>query len=315
MEPQSISQSSELATNHQDSRVRGTPSSSKVLVSFTLFPNLPTEIRLKVWSFASNEMRNVDIWARNIYVAPVEDYSATWAPYMLYSTTEIPSVLQVSHESRNEALKCYTLDLGTDFRTHRRFGLFPAVEIKFPPQIYINWKEDRLCLMHPEDFHAHANSRGDETLEHDRLNGFVAKCKEMKLQYMAVNIQSPGWDLDHDDGIDPMFAEFLPCDGFLKEMIIFQDERWADMTSDYGGNQVRIPRGFQFEDVFEYDGMNNENKTEEWTTLCKARSKFMLSLESDGIARDGSTPDCGKKVDVAQIRLCRIKNVSLRRQS
>jgi hypothetical protein len=66
------------------------------MAEFTLFPNLPLELRRKVWRFATSTERIIEIrWG----------HRKDW----YYSSTPPPSVLHTSRESRIEALRCYEL--------------------------------------------------------------------------------------------------------------------------------------------------------------------------------------------------------------
>jgi hypothetical protein len=66
------------------------------MAEFTLFPNLPLELRRNVWRFAALTERIIEIrW----------NHHKQW----YYSSTPSPSVLHASRESRIEALMCYEL--------------------------------------------------------------------------------------------------------------------------------------------------------------------------------------------------------------
>jgi hypothetical protein len=69
--------------------------------TFTLFPKLATELRLKVWKMVLPGPR----------VVVVEYSKKTKLPF---SPARIPVILQVNRESRDEALKSYTLAFGLD---------------------------------------------------------------------------------------------------------------------------------------------------------------------------------------------------------
>jgi 2EXR family len=76
--------------------------------AFTLFPKLATELRLKIWKLALPGPRVV-----------VVEYSKTTK--LPFSPARIPVILQVNRESRDEALKSYTLALGFDGAAGRIF--------------------------------------------------------------------------------------------------------------------------------------------------------------------------------------------------
>lgn len=87
------------------------------------------------------------------------------------------------------------------------------MNLKFPPQIYINWEVDRICLLRPQDFREY-DVYG--TPEMDRHEHFKQKCLKMKLRYLAVNavVQDPELFLD----------EVVPLHGSLEELVVFYDE-------------------------------------------------------------------------------------------
>lgn len=64
--------------------------------SFELFPKLPAELRIRVWSFNVNEPRVIEL-------EPNSDYS------QIITRTKTPGNLQACRESRFEALKIYEL--------------------------------------------------------------------------------------------------------------------------------------------------------------------------------------------------------------
>lgn len=97
-----------------------------------MFPNLPFELRLKIWKFTFPGPRNVGIQIR------FKDFG--FGGWMSRKRSPAPPVaLQVCHESREEALKCYILSFGTS--TH-------------PPTAYYNYKIDTLCFGDGPDIHS-----------------------------------------------------------------------------------------------------------------------------------------------------------------
>jgi hypothetical protein len=65
---------------------------------FTLFPELPTELKLKIWEFALLAPR----------VIPVKD-NGIGQPHMLRTTGRQSSITHVNREARGVALKFYTV--------------------------------------------------------------------------------------------------------------------------------------------------------------------------------------------------------------
>jgi hypothetical protein len=70
--------------------------------TFTLFPKLPPELRIKVWGFALPEPRVVEIDGWRI---------DKW-PYISKRSRKAPSLLQVNAESRSLAMISYKLSFG-----------------------------------------------------------------------------------------------------------------------------------------------------------------------------------------------------------
>ena len=79
--------------------------------SFTLFPRLPTELRLKIWHLAMPGPRTITLqykFRRRARLESALPYTASWTSKDLN-----PAALQVCHESRYEALEIYEQAFGT----------------------------------------------------------------------------------------------------------------------------------------------------------------------------------------------------------
>jgi len=72
---------------------------SILLRKFTLFSTLPTEIRRTIWILATLEPRVIEIHKVLGWIDVVQ----------YFSTTPMPSLLGICHESREEALKTYVV--------------------------------------------------------------------------------------------------------------------------------------------------------------------------------------------------------------
>jgi 2EXR family len=81
---------------------------SKPLKHFTLFPELPFEIRLVIWQIAIRFGYNPTV--RLLPIRDVNNGAIIFHDLICQSLT--PIVLHINHESRTEALKHYTLSLG-----------------------------------------------------------------------------------------------------------------------------------------------------------------------------------------------------------
>src|SRR6187402_1059733 len=82
--------------------------------SFTRFPDLPTELRLKIWGFAWQAQRVVEL-----------QYCIVDRQF--FSFQHLPAVLHTSRESREAGLQYYHLSFGTD---------------RHPPGTYFNAAND-----------------------------------------------------------------------------------------------------------------------------------------------------------------------------
>jgi hypothetical protein len=115
------------------------------LKSFLQFPLLPPEIRLTIWSFACQIIRNVTLEVDTL------DGKINFSDEMLFpryhSSTRIPSILHTNREARQHALKYYDLSFSTCFEISK-----PDMSFSTPPHTYINWNWDRLVIMRPLQF-------------------------------------------------------------------------------------------------------------------------------------------------------------------
>jgi hypothetical protein len=98
---------------------------------FTLFPELPKELRLKIWEFAQEP--------RIVEVCQTQDSAA------FYSPTAPPTLLHISRESRHIALQNYALSFpnGDHLAT---IYYNPSIDILYFPA----WCDDRGSIRHFE---------------------------------------------------------------------------------------------------------------------------------------------------------------------
>jgi hypothetical protein len=88
------------------------------LSEFTIFPGLPTELRLKIWGFAARTQRLLKL-----------QYCIVDRKFFTFQN--LPAILQTSRESRSVGLCYYHLSFGTD---------------KNPPGTYFNTDNDVVCF-------------------------------------------------------------------------------------------------------------------------------------------------------------------------
>lgn len=95
--------------------------SPRKLTSFTLFPGLPTEIRLKIWRLIAPGPRTVLVqYSTKCKISAFTGWTSPYPP---------PVILAICQESRLEALKSYQLAFGSYFH---------------PAKIYIDFSIDTL---------------------------------------------------------------------------------------------------------------------------------------------------------------------------
>lgn len=118
--------------------------------TFTCFPKLPLEIRIKIWEEAANLPRNLDIWAHTTGKATsfrrsnrdrevVDEYTM----FKFTTRQPVPGVLLASKESRAASRKFFHLSFGSDLD----YG--SGLEVITHPEILRNFEADRICPMGP----------------------------------------------------------------------------------------------------------------------------------------------------------------------
>ncbi|KAH7417829.1 hypothetical protein BKA64DRAFT_180272 [Cadophora sp. MPI-SDFR-AT-0126] len=127
-------------------------STSNSVKMFTIFPNLPSELRIKIWQQACYPR--------------IVTLTYTTATSSFTSTTPPPTLLSVNHESRHEALRIYTLCFGTSSQ---------------PPRTYFNPFLDTLYLPR------HQEMGYDETLREFRQLVHDPTCLLDQVRYVAID--------------------------------------------------------------------------------------------------------------------------------
>jgi hypothetical protein len=98
--------------------------------SFTLFPELPSELRLKIWRTSLPGPRVVGIQYKIGYESGLDGKMiqafAGWK-----SPDPVPIVLHACHESREEALKRFHLSFGTELHPARIYFNFWTDTVRF----------------------------------------------------------------------------------------------------------------------------------------------------------------------------------------
>jgi hypothetical protein len=108
-------------------------------MSFTLFPQLPAELRIKIWVLSLPDPRIV---ALNYSHAPFDPSYRTLRDQAMRgctSPTAIPSILHTSREARHEALLFYNLSFNIHHGTAKIF-FNPAIDVLYfgPKEGYLD---------------------------------------------------------------------------------------------------------------------------------------------------------------------------------
>ena len=222
-----------LHRNYHDAKPgkepRGVVSSAGDLKEFTCFPKLPIELRIKIWGNACSATRNVDIRAKQ-FVMPGDCFENHYL-YYWYSSCAVPAVLHVSKESRTEGLKHYK----PDFATHREIEMEDPISltmsISTPAQVYINWNNDRLCLIDPyslDEWDVYFN----ESLP---FNDFAERCAKRGLRHLAINtaldpklLETSGTEeqREREKASDVGFTWYMPRNTMIEEFVLFENHKW-----------------------------------------------------------------------------------------
>ncbi|KAF8858695.1 hypothetical protein BDZ45DRAFT_689883 [Acephala macrosclerotiorum] len=107
--------------------------------SFTIFPRLPLELRLKIWGHVANSQpRTLDIWT-DFKRCEVENTTFYTQAYQCELSNIVPPpIFRVNHEARTEALKHYSLEFATGM------NLPNGISVNISPRMYVNYATDTL---------------------------------------------------------------------------------------------------------------------------------------------------------------------------
>jgi hypothetical protein len=118
----------------------------KDLETFTLFPNLPLELRLKIWSYAGDHPQTLQL-------------TDTWSCKSqrrvgVEGNNQVPGILQACAESREEGLKHYTACTKRCAFSVEIHGMNGHVASRKPctaSKVYINFDVDRFYMQRMEE--------------------------------------------------------------------------------------------------------------------------------------------------------------------
>jgi len=203
---------------------------NETCTTFTCFPKLAVELRCKIWREVCFRRRNICIWFKELGQWVEEgEHGPEVSPFrafMYLSDSTHPTILHVSHESRTEGLKHYTLDFGIE-NAHPRFT------VSCPARTYINWKADRVCVNEtsgfrsepglnilPRTYFTDDNEPSDFRSEPDlnKLHHFIDLCKERGLQSIAINLQN-----DLEKALLIAMSEGITS---VREILLFNANPW-----------------------------------------------------------------------------------------
>jgi hypothetical protein len=188
------------------------------LTTFSLFSQLPTEIRLKIWDFACHQPRNIALNNEFCRHKGADSIFYTERYFSILTSLRAPAILFVSKESRAEALHYYQLD----FKTRTPFPYYEGMT----SGLWINYRCDRLV---PRGFY---NIIGMESfLGHARRN----------LRSMAIDIMGQFYS----DMFNYLFMKTLWPFEVMEEIILYDGNDFAPFKKGYRGGKIE----FAFRDL------------------------------------------------------------------
>lgn len=116
----------------------------ETLETFTLFPNLPLELRLKIWCYAGDHPRTLQL---------TDTWDLTEQGVGIEGNNQVPGILQACSESRQEGLKHYTACTKRCAWSEKIHDTNGHVESRIPcpaSKFYINFDVDRFYLQKME---------------------------------------------------------------------------------------------------------------------------------------------------------------------
>jgi 2EXR family len=240
--------------------------------AFTRFPDLPIEIRFKVWKLACFVTRNVDIATGTVGITFGEEDGTAARPHYYRSRCLPPALLHVCKESRQEGLKYYKLDFGVDYKVPASGRPIPELTVSSPPRIYINWETHRLCVMLPMYI-------DDSVNDVCRRIEIRDKCFDNGLRHLATNAE--WW-------YDISYAPFVYLCGALEEIVFYEGRTAYQAMLERGKDQ-----GFGF----------LEHSDDYWYD---SATKFAEETYYENVEEDLGRKEARKLWDRLSIRGCRI---------
>jgi hypothetical protein len=118
--------------------------------TFTLFPKLPSELRLKIWRLAAPGPRTVPVEYRMKYDTFEGKRVSTFSGWR--SSDPVPVILHICHEARDEALKSYQPAFGSYFQQPKIYINFDIDTVLFGMELETLSQNDSLGSHGPSDY-------------------------------------------------------------------------------------------------------------------------------------------------------------------
>jgi 2EXR family len=188
------------------------------LQTFTLFPELPSELRVKIWGFACYHQRTLllsNTWQRPIGAEHRES---------IENNHKVPAVLHTCSESRQEALKCYIIcakRCNIDSDIHSTDGHQSTTTLCSGKKIYVNFEVDR--FLRPDR----------DSIFHPSLEGYQLEAKDLaKIQYLDIEWEASDLNWFGD-------LELFRTAKVLKQLnFIVTSYRWGKVANENLPNSI-----------------------------------------------------------------------------
>lgn len=216
------SPSSEPPTSHADNQASSSPpTTSSIDQTFTVFPRLPIELRLKIWRYTFQPrvltITELDVDGRDYWTCERERFAGRSVDIYCKSTCPVPVALQVCQESRGEALRAYQLSFGTD--NHPAIIYFnPDLDIVYPILHFVDEIDARVdpdSLARIRSLCFTFDILGDDSvgistrLKLSELKGHLNRFSALKQLYLAID--SGYNNAPHAIHLDDVVLEDVEC--------------------------------------------------------------------------------------------------------
>ena len=138
-----------------------------------------------------------------------------------------------------------------------------TTKVIVPPRIYINWRFDRICVLHP----CLLEGTGSSLDCSRRFRDFLKRTSDKGLRYFAINTApypNTIYDDPEDEEVDDYFLSFVPEKTRLEEVVLFEDCPLMDWENGKVGGlefyQGILPKGKARRMVFVKDALQKDIK-------------------------------------------------------